>query len=158
MLSPGGVGGEEMSAIDKINEIMGKDVDERDEFENAIYHLWDQGYTEVAHQLLLAVESLRKWKDAITDAGVVNWTLSEENANDPQKAIADLLSMQWRQALDPAVSQEAAALRRKAAELAWEAAVHARGFSRWELEFIQLEFIQQFIDRLDAPDSGETPR
>ena len=59
-----------------------------------------------------------KWREAITDAAVVNWTLSAENENDPRRAVADLLAMQSAQALDPAVSKEAAEWRDKLAEAA----------------------------------------
>ena len=52
----------------------------------------------------------KKWKDVLTDASVVAWTLSEENANDPALMLADLLAQARREALDPAISQDAANL------------------------------------------------
>ena len=57
-----------------------------------------------------------KWREAVTDAAVISWTLSPENENDPRRAVADLLAMQSAQALDPAVSREAAEWRDKLAE------------------------------------------
>jgi hypothetical protein len=56
------------------------------------------------------VQELQQWKDAITDAAVVNWTLSKENAEDPKRAINDLLCMAEQQALDPLISEPAAKL------------------------------------------------
>ena len=36
-------------------------------------------------------DEARRWKEAVEDAAVVSWTLSEANENDPRKAINDLL-------------------------------------------------------------------
>lgn len=46
----------------------------------------------------------KAWQEAVIDAAVVNWTLSTENANNPRKAIADLIAQVQREALDPAIS------------------------------------------------------
>lgn len=58
-----------------------------------------------------------EWKDAIIDACVVDWILTAEHESDPRKAINDLLGWQYKLALDPAVSEEAAKLHARIAEL-----------------------------------------
>ena len=67
-----------------------------------------QAISGVAQEAVAERDRLRAWKAAVEEAGVVNWTLTAENENDPRKAVAALLAMQSQQALDPAISREAA--------------------------------------------------
>lgn len=76
--------------------------------------------TAIRAQDAVRIAELEKWKDAIVDAGVVNWTLSEENANDPRRAVGDLLTLQTQIALDPKVSQPADELHSRIAALEGE--------------------------------------
>lgn len=81
------------------------------------YALGDGSKTWSAHTVrtllneLTAVEAerdeARRWKEAVEDAAVVSWTLSEANENDPRKAINDLLCCAQDMALDPLVSETA---------------------------------------------------
>src|SRR5262245_11187658 len=57
------------------------------------------------------------WKDAIIDACVVDWIFTKDHETDPRKAVNDLLCWQQRIALDPAVSEDAAKLHARIAEL-----------------------------------------
>ena len=50
------------------------------------------------------------WQDAVQDRLVNVHGLTDENANDPRKAIADLIRIETQIALDPAVSSDAHAL------------------------------------------------
>jgi len=50
------------------------------------------------------------WKDTLLDAAVVSWVLSPENADNPRKLIHDMLTNEYRIALDPTASVEAKAL------------------------------------------------
>lgn len=50
------------------------------------------------------------WKTAVLDAAVVNWTYTKEHETNPRKAVNDLLAWESQVALDPAVSEPAAAL------------------------------------------------
>lgn len=59
------------------------------------------------------IAPLEAWKAAIEEAAVVNWTLTAENANDPRKAVRDLIACIMREALDPMVSQPASDLHEK---------------------------------------------
>ena len=91
------------------------------------------------HSLEAEAASLREWKQAVIDAGVVNWTLSTEWENDPRRAIQDLIVMAGEIALDPTVSEEAAKLHAKARR--WRealgiakrvrAARHANNYGEW---------------------------
>lgn len=47
------------------------------------------------------------WKDAVLDALTINWSLTEENKNNPRLAISDLVRQEVELALDPTVSQAA---------------------------------------------------
>jgi hypothetical protein len=60
------------------------------------------------------VAALQKWKQAIIDASVVGWVYTAEHETDPKKAINDLLCLERKMALDPAISPEVAALREDA--------------------------------------------
>ena len=53
---------------------------------------------------------LNPWQEAVQDRLVVVHGLTDENANDPRKAIADLIRIETQIALDPAVSSDAHAL------------------------------------------------
>jgi len=53
------------------------------------------------------LEEATKWKEAVIDAAVVDWTLTAENVNNPRKCVEDVLAWQSKLALDPAVSKEA---------------------------------------------------
>jgi len=57
------------------------------------------------------------WKDAILDACVVDWVLTNEHQDNPRRAINDLLAWQQKIALDPAVSKEAHDLHERIKEL-----------------------------------------
>ena len=50
------------------------------------------------------------WQAAVQDRLVIVHGLTAENANDPRKAVADLIRIQTQIALDPAVSSDAHAL------------------------------------------------
>lgn len=54
---------------------------------------------------------LKRWKDAVTDALVVDCVLSGENKNDPKKAINDLCCQAADYALDPRISEAAQKLK-----------------------------------------------
>lgn len=52
------------------------------------------------------VGELRTWREAVRDAGVNNWTLSEANYDDPRKAIQDLIQQVISEQFDPAISEK----------------------------------------------------
>jgi hypothetical protein len=54
-----------------------------------------------------AVSEPNRWKEEITDAAVVNWVLSSENANNPKKLVYDLMACAEQEALDPLISKNA---------------------------------------------------
>lgn len=58
-----------------------------------------------------AFNKSEKFRQAVIDATVVDWVYKKEHDDDPRKAINDLCCMSAKIALDPAVSEEAAALR-----------------------------------------------
>jgi len=66
--------------------------------------------TKVNEWAVAEIERLRGFEDAIIDAAVVDWIYTEEYRTNPRKAVNDLLVWQQKLALDPAVSEEAAAL------------------------------------------------
>ena len=57
------------------------------------------------------------WKDAVLDAAVCNWTYTKEMEDNPQLAMRRLLDWTTQVALDPAVSEPAAKLHARIAEL-----------------------------------------
>ena len=65
-----------------------------------------------------------EWKDAVIDACVVDWIFTKEHETNPRKAINDLLCWQQTLALDPTISEAAAKLHNRIAEL--ERASHER--------------------------------
>lgn len=67
-------------------------------------------------------EDRNRWRDAIIDASVVNWTYTHEHDDNPRKAINDLQSCMMREALDPLCSQIAHDLHQKIADLTEELA------------------------------------
>lgn len=73
--------------------------------------------TDVVAMLCEELKRLKEWKSAVEDAAIVNWTLNAENANNPRKAIADLIGCIMRESLDPMRSQPAAELHAKVAAL-----------------------------------------
>lgn len=58
---------------------------------------------------------LAKWKDAIIDAAVVNWTYQKAREDDPRAAVHALLCQAQLEALDPAISETAAKLKAEGA-------------------------------------------
>jgi len=58
-----------------------------------------------------------KWRLAVIDAAVVNWTYSKEDEDNPYLAVCKLLGCAARDALDPQISLEAKALHDRIAEL-----------------------------------------
>ena len=74
------------------------------------------GFDSLVHfAALVAAAALTKttpdaWQEAVQDRLVVVHGLTDENANDPRKAIADLIRAETQIALDPAVSSDAHAL------------------------------------------------
>lgn len=59
------------------------------------------------------IERLKKWRDAITDAAIVQWTYAEADADDPRRLIGAMLAQAHREALDPVVSIEARRLHQR---------------------------------------------
>lgn len=55
-------------------------------------------------------EARNPWRDAVTDALVAGGIYSAEHDANPRKAVADLIAWEIEIALDPAVSERAAAL------------------------------------------------
>lgn len=73
----------------------------------------DYGLTAVVEQrnaLEKRLAQADRWKQAILDAGVVHWTLTDENADDPEKLIQDTVQRIIMEAADPAISELAAKL------------------------------------------------
>ena len=71
-------------------------------------------------QLEAEIADLRRWKNAVIDAGVVNWTLSKANEDDPRQALRDLIANAIQQWDDSAISEHGRELQtlRAKAELA----------------------------------------
>ena len=57
------------------------------------------------------VAALAKWKEAVTEAAIVSWTLNDANEDNPKQCLADLIAWECKVALEPQVSGEAAKLR-----------------------------------------------
>lgn len=57
------------------------------------------------------------WKEAVHDALVVDWCLTEQTANDPRAALAALIEWNIKIAKDPLVCREAAKLKRAAEQV-----------------------------------------
>lgn len=74
-------------------------------------------------ELLPPIAHSCAWKDAIIDACIVDFILTAEHENDPRRAVNDLLWWQQKIALNPAVSEEAAKLHARIAELERQASV-----------------------------------
>ncbi len=68
------------------------------------------GYWTPWHWAKATVDDLKRWKDALQEAGVIDWCLTKENEDDPCKLLADIVSYNVQIALDPAVSSDAQAL------------------------------------------------
>ena len=62
---------------------------------------------EATEQLDEARREQQRWKNAIIDAAVVGWTYQAVHEADPHAAINALLVQAQREALDPAISQDA---------------------------------------------------
>ncbi len=54
-----------------------------------------------------AAARLVAWEAAMTDVSVINWTLSEDNAEDLHKQLAAVIAMTVQEQLDPLVSEQA---------------------------------------------------
>lgn len=67
--------------------------------------------TEGIVQLIAARDQLKddrdKWRDAVIDAAVVNWTYTKQDAIDPKGTVNRLLCCAERMALDPRISEGA---------------------------------------------------
>lgn len=88
---------------------------------------------EVIDALRSQLAAAEAWKNAVVDALVVSWEYGVENKDNPVQAISDLLAMAQREALDPAISEQAKALVDRA-EVAEKALAEAKGLLK-ELEF-----------------------
>lgn len=64
-------------------------------------------------------EKLARWESAMTDVSVVNWTLSEENAEDLHLQLMAVIAQTVQEAIDPVVSEQAALLRVALEALEW---------------------------------------
>jgi len=58
-----------------------------------------------------------KWRLAVIDAAVVNWTYSKEDEENPYRAVCKLMGCAAQEALDPQISLDAKALHDRIAEL-----------------------------------------
>jgi hypothetical protein len=65
-------------------------------------------------KMVVLERELYEWKHAILDAVIVNWTFTKEHEMNPRKAVHDALAWESQVALDPAVSEPAAQLVRRA--------------------------------------------
>ncbi len=54
-----------------------------------------------------AAARLGAWEAAMTDVSVINWTLSEDNAEDLHKQLVAVIAMTVQESLDPLVSEQA---------------------------------------------------
>lgn len=64
-----------------------------------------------------AAAKLRRWEAAMTDVSVINWTLSEDNAEDLHKQLIAVIAENVKEQLDPTVSEQAAKLRQATDDL-----------------------------------------
>lgn len=88
---------------------------------NAIKKAWgfegeDWHDPDLLESVAKALQSANGWKDAITDAAVVNWTYKKEHEENPRAAVNALLCQAAAIAVDPSVSEEAAKLVKEAEE------------------------------------------
>lgn len=60
--------------------------------------------------LAAPVQEPNPWREAVIDRLAVLWNLTQDNENDPHKALADIERMVEMMALDPCISSEAQAL------------------------------------------------
>lgn len=72
------------------------------------WHSYDENKTGWDHieEIEAELTTLREWREAVRDAGVVYWTLSEANFDNPRKAIADLIDQVISEQFDPAISEK----------------------------------------------------
>lgn len=66
---------------------------------------------DMLNDLHTAARVYREFMEWLTDQQVVHWTLTEETADDPIKAVSALLQTQLQEFEDPAISKTAAAAR-----------------------------------------------
>lgn len=52
-------------------------------------------------------EDCNPWKDAMENAAITNWCLTDENADDPEKMLQAIIATCEMMALDPAISLDA---------------------------------------------------
>lgn len=115
---------------------------------SAVKHQLDKEALEAGARALEEREELSRWKDELTDIGVVNWVLSAENKNDPRRLIADIVQQNVKEALDPAVSKEAAALVARAVRAAFAGLSEGSYQSDWKRAY------EQLLATLDTTSSG----
>jgi len=72
-----------------------------------------QGYQEVIDKQTAEIVELRKWKQAIDDACAIDWI----EPTTPKETIQNLISINVKQALDPAISEQPAKWIARIAEL-----------------------------------------
>lgn len=98
-------------------------------------------------------DEFKRWRDAIDDAAVVNWTLTSENKDDPRKAINSLLVQAQKEALDPAISEPAeklhAELARTRQELAEQIKVSHEQSARANDNLMACEILQLQLAQKD---------
>jgi hypothetical protein len=56
------------------------------------------------------IEDLSRWRTALVEAAIVDWSISNENMDDPKKMLNDIVVNNMRQALDPSISGDAVKL------------------------------------------------
>ncbi len=74
-------------------------------------------HSETHKKLAEAEQQLQRWKEAVIDAAVVNWTYRKAHENDPRAAINALLCQAQLEALDPTISEYAEKLHARIHEL-----------------------------------------
>lgn len=78
-------------------------------------------------------DEVDKWRNAVVDAAVINWTYAKEDEENPYLAVCKLLACAAQEALDPQISLEAKKLHDRIAEL--EALIAPPdGLNEWRYE------------------------
>lgn len=76
--------------------------------ESSEHRVLREFYADEASAFAEQLADMRKWKDAVMDLAVVNFTaLPEAMSNDPRAVLARVIDSELEYALDPAVSQQA---------------------------------------------------
>lgn len=97
-----------------------------------------------------------RWRDAVIDASVVNWTYKKSYETDPKGAIDDLIAQVMREALDPVISTGAAELTKRAeqaeADLAAERTARAQAVEAAQHAFWAMLAMESLVAGELGPD------